>query len=427
MIIHIVQTGETIETIALQYQIPVSRIVEDNGLSSGIDLVPGQTIVIVYPEQIYTVKEGDTLEGIADANGISLIQLLRNNPFLSDREFIYPGETLVISYKHPNGRIAMTGFATSFIDKRIFKKTLPFLTYLTVFGYRVTENAEIVGIDDTEMIKMAKDYNVAPIMFATALTPQGVGSQEIAYRILYNEELVDHFINEALNLLTLKGYYGINITFQFITPENLQIYNNFCTKLYAVLHPAGFKVFITFSPRLTFENNFYTFEKIDYSYIGNLVDGVYFMFFNFGYAFGPPAPVASVQMMRDLSDYLVQIIPSDKITMGLSVIGYDWKLPYVSGVTKANALSYVSAIQLASEVDVNIDYDETSMTPFYHYIEKALPINHMVWFVDARSVDGTAQLIPDFKLNGISIWNIMYYYTQQWVILNSQYVIDTVL
>ena len=103
MIIHVVQAGETINSIADQYGITSARLIQDNGLIPQDGLVPGQTIVIVYPKQVYIVKEGDTLAGIAAENGISLIQLLQNNPFLSNRQYIYPGEELVIRYNDKKG------------------------------------------------------------------------------------------------------------------------------------------------------------------------------------------------------------------------------------------------------------------------------------------------------------------------------------
>lgn len=98
MNIHVVQTGETISSIAKMYGISEGKLIEDNGILNPNDLVVGQCIVIVQPERTYVVKAGDTLDNITKSNGISLLQLIRNNPFLLERKLIYPGETLVISY-----------------------------------------------------------------------------------------------------------------------------------------------------------------------------------------------------------------------------------------------------------------------------------------------------------------------------------------
>ena len=97
MTIHVVQKGDTINSIADQYGVSVDRLILENGINDPDILVVGEALVILYPEITYTIREGDTLDGIADRYGITIFQLLRNNPYLSDREYIYPGEIIVIS------------------------------------------------------------------------------------------------------------------------------------------------------------------------------------------------------------------------------------------------------------------------------------------------------------------------------------------
>lgn len=133
MIIHIVQPGETISSIANYYGVTAAKLIQDNELEDAANLVPGQTIVIAYPVQVYTVQEGDSLIGIANTYDVSVMQLLRNNPYLSNRESLYPGDIIVISYNNNKGKITTNGYANTFIDLGILRKTLPFLTYLSIF------------------------------------------------------------------------------------------------------------------------------------------------------------------------------------------------------------------------------------------------------------------------------------------------------
>jgi spore germination protein len=137
MKIHVVKNGETINSIAELYGVSVDRVILENEITDPNNLVTGQTIVITFPEQTYEVQDGDTLLGIAEAYEISILQILRNNPYLSDREYIYPGETLVISYNNKIRKITTNGYCNEFIRDVILRKTLPFLTYLSIFGYRV--------------------------------------------------------------------------------------------------------------------------------------------------------------------------------------------------------------------------------------------------------------------------------------------------
>jgi len=60
MVIHVVQPGETIISIAEYYNIPVDRLILENGIANPDNLAIGQTIVIVQPDVLYTVQLGDT-------------------------------------------------------------------------------------------------------------------------------------------------------------------------------------------------------------------------------------------------------------------------------------------------------------------------------------------------------------------------------
>ena len=127
-----VQQGDTILSIALRFGITAEKLIVDNGIKAPYLLVIGQTLVITYPVQVYNVKEGDTLAGISEAYNVTVLQLLRNNPELVNGQYIYPGETLVISYNNNLGSIWVAGYTYAFIDEQILRKTLPCLTYLLI-------------------------------------------------------------------------------------------------------------------------------------------------------------------------------------------------------------------------------------------------------------------------------------------------------
>ena len=112
MIIHVVQPGETANDIAQQYGVSEERLILDNEIKNPNNLVPGRTLVVLIPEVTHIVQEGDTISEIAEQYGISVHQLFINNPYLSDREFIYPGEMIVISYQDEKiGNLSTYGYA----------------------------------------------------------------------------------------------------------------------------------------------------------------------------------------------------------------------------------------------------------------------------------------------------------------------------
>lgn len=427
MIIHVVQPGETIYAIAAKYNISVTRLIEENGLINPDDLVVGQTIVIAYPKQIYIIQEGDSLESIAATHGVTVMQLLRNNPYLSTKEFIYPGEILVISY-NVQDKISINGYAYPFIDRETLRKTLPFLTYLTIFNYRSIGAGEIIGEDETEIIQIAKEYSVAPLMSLSTLTYQGTGDIDVVNNILNNPEVQDRHIETILNILQTKDYYGLNISIVHLNQGNRQLYENYITKLYNRLNNEGYVLFVTITPRIFLGANEITFERLDYTELSQVTNSILILSFGWGYSVGPPSATTPAYLVKAILDYSVSMIPPEKLFIGLSTIGYDWQLPYVIGITRANSLNTDAAIALASDVDATIFYDENAQAPYFEYTDYSseAPIQHIVWFKDARSVDALVKFVPEYGIQGVSVWNIMSYFTQMWLVINSQYEIEKI-
>jgi spore germination protein len=428
MIIHVVENGETISEIAQKYNISVARLIESNGLINPNDLVVGQTIVIVYPAEIYTVEDGDTLESIANKFDVTVLQLLRNNPFLSDREYIYPGESLVISY-NTNSDISINGYAYPFISEQTLKKTLPYLTYLTIFNYRTEGPGQIVGENDSEMIALTKEYSVAPIMSLSTLTYQGVGDVNVVNSILYDIENQMKHIDRILEILNSKGYYGLNVSIVHLDSDNRDAYENYISNLASRLKKEGYILFVTISPRIIVTSNEITFDKINYEKLGSMVDGFFLLSYAWGYSVGPPSPTTPLNVVRVILDYIITQVPPDKIYLGLSIIGYDWELPYIVGVSKANSLSTDAAIELAANYNATILFDVNSRSPYFQYYDDSTspPTWHIVWFKDARSIDSLVNLVPEYGIQGISIWNTMSHFPQMWLVINSQYNITKVL
>ncbi len=424
MSIYIVQPGDTVYTIADQNGITVDQLIQDNGLMYPYNLVIGQALVIAIPEQIYTVQQGDTLQSIAEAHQVSVMQLLRNNPFLSEREYIYPGETLIISY-NTKGSLTINGFAYPYIMKDILIKILPNLTYISVLNYTATAEGNVVVFqDDTDIIAKAKEYSVIPLMVLTTLSLQGEPKYEAALSILQNEEYQEVFFDNAIRLMKDKGYYGINIIYNFLSEENQSLYLSFTNKLSNRLQQEGLLLFVTINYKISQNNNELVFEKVNYTELSNYAVNLIFLDFVWGTNYDPPEPVCNMLYIEALTDYLITSrVPPEKIVMGKPVIGYDWALPYIPGKSKANSLTLYSAYNLAYEHGADIEFDAVSQTPYFYYDEILASgySEHLVWFIDARSINSLDTLIVNSGLNGGAIWNIMIYYPQLWIIIYSQY------
>lgn len=429
MIIYVVQSGDTIASIAKQFDVTDIRLISDNGVTHPNDLVIGQTIVIGEPLETYTVKEGDTLSDIAFAHGTTIMQLYRNNPSLWDREYIIPGEELIISYD-TKATIATNAYAFPYINKKILQRTLPYLTYLSILNYRTLKGGDIESYyDDTGLIEMAKQFGVAPLMLLTSINFRGERNPEIVYDILINPDYQIIHANSMLKVMKEKGYYGVNITITYLSEANQELYINYFKRITPILNKEGYSVFVSIDPNYTTDKDQIVFEKVDYSSYNDIINEAYLTKFFWGTQYGPPMPVDSVQSISLYVDYVMNMIDPSKINIAFPLLGYDWTLPYIQGFSVANAITLDAAIELARTTDSTIQFDEVSTTPYFEYMvkEKESVYQHIVWFADARTIEAIINLTIEKGLHGTGLWNIMSYYPQLWLIINETCKIEKVL
>jgi spore germination protein len=429
MDIYVVQSGDTINSIADNYRVSVDRLIFDNGLDNPYNLVTGQALIIAYPKLTYTVQEGDTLNSIANMYNVTIMQLLRNNSFLSNREYIYPGEILVISYSTFED-ITTNGYTYAYIKNETLIKTLPYLTYLSIFNYGISEAGEITTYsNDANIIQLSKDYGVAPLLMVSSLSPTGESDVELLYQILLNEEYNNKLLNNILNILRSSAYYGVNIMISNLNTINQNLYLNLLEKASQLFRAEGYFFIITINPNIQLINGQVTFEQIDYYKISQLVDRITFLQYAWGTNPGPPSPISSSYLIRNFINYVTTFTPPEKIIVGKPLIGYDWELPYVPNKTIAKSLTLDAAVTLAYEVGAVILFDEISETPYFQYTSSYIgsPIEHIVWFIDIRSINALTHIIDEYNLSGSGIWNIMVFYQQLWTFLNSNYNIIKIL
>ena len=141
MIIHIIEPGETVDSIAELYGVSPDWIIRENGIIDPTDLAIGGALVILTPALTHTIEEGDSLESIAQMYGVTVMSILRNNSYLSDQEFLAVGDTILIEYEDEKlSEITVTGYCYPFIEESVLRKILPYLTYLIVSSYEVDIN-----------------------------------------------------------------------------------------------------------------------------------------------------------------------------------------------------------------------------------------------------------------------------------------------
>jgi spore germination protein len=424
MTIHVVKSGETVRTIAENYGVDPSRLASDNTVPESGALAVGQTLVIRFPQVIHSVQSGESLSSIAASYGISIRQLWQNNWFLGGGTVIHPGDALVISYfDELLGAASFNGYAYPYVDPVLLGAELPYLTYMTPFTYGITASGSLLPLEDDALLAAARQRDVRPVMHLSTLTESGQFDTDRAALVLTDYGVQNQLIAEVQQLMRRRGYAGLDVDFEYLPGSLAGAYAAFLGRLQRLLSSQGWFVWAALAPKTSAGQPGLLYEGHDYAAIGAAVDGVLLMTYEWGYTAGPPMAVAPLPNVRAVLDYAVTEIPPEKIFLGVPNYGYDWPLPFVQGVTRAQSISNQRAIELAIAYGVAIQYDETAQSPFFHYTDAAGTI-HEVWFEDARSLEAKLRLIAEYGFRGAGFWNLMRPFSQTWLTVASLYDIE---
>lgn len=420
MLIHIVVPGDTLFRLSRTYSVSVARIISDNGLLYPYAIVPGQALIITRPAVIHRVLPGESPYSIAVRYQISIQELFQNNPELADRAPLYPGQQLVISFEGEKRRtISVNGYAYPHVNRYVLRRTMPFLTYLSIFSYGMHSDGSLIPPDDEELLSYARIYQALPVLVLTSLDETDHFSAAATSRMLTDLNYQNKLLDQLIAVMRQKGYRGLDSDFEYIKAEESTAYVAFLKNARERLHAEGFFLHTALAPKTSANQEGLLYEGHRYNEIGAVADRVLLMTYEWGYTYGPPMAVAPLPQVRRVLEYGVTEIPAEKIMMGIPNYGYDWPLPYEPKQTKAESIGNQEAVLRAAQMGAVIQYDETAQAPFYTYRQHG--VSHEVWFEDVRSIDAKYNTLDEFALYGSGYWNVMRPFAQNWAFLSTQY------
>lgn len=370
MIIHTVSEGDYLYKIGQMYNVDYQKIADDNEIAVNTPLVVGQTLVIIQNDNIPKTKEIET-----------------------------------------------NGFAFPNIDVEVLKKALPYLTYLSIFSYALDESGNLENINDDQLISLAKSYHTLPVMVVANIGEDGRFDSDLAHQILNKEKAQNTLISQTINLLFEKQYAGLTIDFEYVYPEDRDLYIDFLNKIKRQIEQYNFFLSVAVAPKNSASQTGILYEAHDYNAIGKVADRVIIMTYEWGYSGGPARAVAPVNLISKVLEYAVTEIPSAKIMMGIPNYGYDWTLPYKKGIL-AKSIGNYEAVDIARRHSQSIHYDKNQQSPYFNYYDDK-KTKHEVWFEDAKSINAKLGLILKYNLDGASYWTLNRLFPQNYLVLNS--------
>lgn len=168
---HTVARGETVYSIAALYGVPVAVIYANNP-ESRHSLKVGEKLVIVQQEYIngtttepffYTVRQGDTLYGLAEKYNASVESLMSENPGISERNFkagttirIVPNSRKTVIVSETKNANTVVGFSQYKVQKND--------TWESIAQSTGVSSEDLVSANPSEQLPKKGDWVVVPKM-----------------------------------------------------------------------------------------------------------------------------------------------------------------------------------------------------------------------------------------------------------------------
>lgn len=399
MQIAVVKEGDSVDSIASTFQIPVERFIEDNQIEYPYRLAVGQALLIREQGEV-EVK-----------------------PTLGDKTDQMEGKDTgeIFPFKQP---VQAGGYAYPFIEQQILRETLPYLTKVLVFSYGFTEEGELTKppYPPKRILEEIEKGGRSAVMVLTPIKADGQFDSALVSTLVRSEKAQSRLLREMWREAETKGYRGINIDFEYVKAEDKKLYAAFVRRATELFHLFGISLSVALAPKTSADQKGLLYEGIDYYALGAASDEVILMTYEWGYTYSEPMAVAPIHMVRRVAEYALTEIPREKILLGIPNYGYDWPLPYEKGRTRAESLGTLEAIRLAVDHGSVIQFDERSKTPWFRYWQYG--VQHEVWFEDVRSLLAKFQLAGELGLRGVMYWQLMRFYRSGWLLLNHLFQVD---
>ncbi len=373
--------------------------------------------------EIYVVKGGDTVYGIAGSDSVLEEEIIYVNQLVPPYTLAIGQALLIPTQEIFTERLSarINGYAYPYIKDYVLRQTLPYLTELSVFSYGFTTEGRLIppALDDIPLIEQAHEFGTLPILTLTPLGADGNFNNYLIHTVVQSEAALSVLIAELLEVVEQKRYAGVDIDFEYILAEDKDAFTAFVGRVAEAMRGIGKQTSVALAPKQSADQKGRLYEGKDYKGLGEAADYVLLMTYEWGYTYGPPMAVAPIFQVRKVLDYAVTEIPREKIRLGIPNYGYDWQLPFNKGVTKARTIGNVEAVQIAVENGAEILFDETAQSPYFNYEKEG--IWHEVWFEDVRSMQAKFDLMKEYRLNGAGYWQIMRFFRSNWVLMASQF------
>lgn len=228
---------------------------------------------------------------------------------------------------------------------------------------------------------------------------------------IWDDKLVDRLIGslpdqrrhvaEIVKLVESQGYDGVQIDYEALRDDQRTSFTSFIRLLGEELHGRGKLLGVDLLAKKKegdpADSN--GSEAQDWRLLARYADHLYLMVYGQHWDTSGPGPMAGLPWFTAVVNYARQMIPADKLFVGMPLYGYDW-----GGAAEARGLTHKEGVALIEKHKVKVRWNETEGSRNFVYEDKG--IKHEVWFEEATSIRAKVDLLKGMGVRNVAVWRL---------------------
>lgn len=221
--------------------------------------------------------------------------------------------------------------------------------------------------------------------------------------ILLNQEAQDDIIEFMIEEAEKYGYIGWQFDFENINHLDRDMYTTFVAKTYKAMKENNLQFSVAVVPRSRPYDPQSTNQDwssgYDFAEIAKNADFVSLMSYDDPYSVGP---VASLSYTNKILDYMLTLMPAEKISLGIPL--YCWKWDNDINMKVGSLTHKLTLKEYQKGKDKSREYNAQLGAEAFNYTRNGS--NYTVWCESEESIKAKMDIIEKKGLRGFSAWAI---------------------
>jgi len=233
-------------------------------------------------------------------------------------------------------------------------------------------------------------------------------------QMLANFEARQRLVRDVVEYAVESHESGIVVDFEEVPDASQAHFRSLIGSLAPAMHSKGLKLMIALPARD---------DAYDYEFFGKQCDAIVLMNYDQHWPYSPPGPIAAQDWFMENLRQIREVVPAQKIIVGIANYAYDWAAAPKKGYGPAEEFSIQEALLHVEESESDVDFDSDSLNPHYSYYDERNRV-HQVWLLDAVTAYNELRASERLGVQGTALWRLGSSDTSLWPIWDAAHADD---